>query len=145
LLAAGGEPGSPFGPSMAHPGRAFAPTAALTAGNRGVLVFQLKTKPSPFSKDAPVRAVAFGADRSIGPLQTLTPALANEPVVLPLSGARVLVLWADAHRVGAAIAGLHGRFHRTAAPDGPPPEAGHFNETNRDLRTAGQHVIFAWE
>ena len=145
LLAAGGAPGSPFGPSIARPGRAFAPTAALTADGGGVLVFQLKTKPSPFSTEAPVRAVAFAADGSVGPLQTLTPALAVEPVVLPLSGGRVLALWAGTRRLGAALAGPNGRFHKAAAPGGAPPEPGHGNATNRDLRTAGRYAIFAWE
>jgi hypothetical protein len=145
LLAAAGPPSTPFGPSLPQPGRAFSPIAALTAGDAGVLVFQLKTKPSPFSKEAPVRAVAFGADGSVGSLQTLTPALANEPVVLPLTGGRVLALWADKRRLAAALAGPKGRFRKTAAPGGPPPETGHLNQTNRDLRTAGRYAIFAWE
>jgi hypothetical protein len=110
-----------------------------------VLVFQLKTKPSPFSKEAPVRAVTFGADGSVGSLQTLTPALANEPVVLPLTGGRVLALWADKRRLAAALAGPKGRFRKTTSPGGPPPETGHLNQTNRDLRTAGRYAIFAWE
>lgn len=145
-LAAAGAPGSPFGPSLADPGRAFAPTAALTGRDGGVLVFQVKRKgSSQVSPEDPVRAVAFGVDGSVGPLQTLTPAPASEPAALPLSGGRVLALWAGTRRLGAALAGPDGRFHKTAAPDGAPPEPGHINPTNRDLRTAGRHAIFAWE
>jgi hypothetical protein len=145
LLAAGAAPASPFGPSIDRPYRAFAPTAALTASNRGVLVFQLKTKPAPFSTSAPVRAVTFAADGTFGPLQTLTPARANEPVVMPLSGGRALVVWAERQRIGAALAGPNGRFHKTAGVSGPPPSPGHINPTNRDLHTAGRYAIFAWE
>jgi hypothetical protein len=145
LLAAAGPPGTPFGPSLPQPRRAFSPIAALTADDAGVLVFQLKTKPSPFSKEAPVRAVAFGADGSVGSLQTLTRSLAHEAVALPLNAGRVLALWADKRRLAAALAGPEGRFRKTAAPTGPPPATGHANQTNRDLRTAGRYAIFAWE
>jgi hypothetical protein len=145
LLAAAGPPSTPFGPSLPQPGRAFSPVAALTTGGGGVLVFQLKTKPSPFSKEAPVRAVAFGADGSVGPLQTLTRSLAHEAVALPLTAGRVLALWADKRRLAAALAVPKRRFRKTAAPGGPPPETDHLNSTNRDLRTAGRHAIFAWE
>jgi hypothetical protein len=145
LIAAGAAPASPFGPSIDRPYRVFAPTAALTASNRGVLVFQLKTKRAPFSKEAPVRAVTFAADGTLGPLQTLTPARAHEPVVMPLSGGRALVVWAERQRIGAALTGPNGRFQTTAGPSGPPPNGGHINPTNRDLHTAGRYAIFAWE
>jgi hypothetical protein len=143
LLAA--APASPFGPSIDRPYRAFAPTAALTASNRGVLVFQRKTRRAPFSTEAPVRAVTFAADGTLGPLQTLTHTRANEPVVMPLSGGRALVVWAERQRIGAALAGPNGRFHPTAGVSGPPPSPGHINPTNRDLHTAGRYAIFAWE
>ena len=109
-----------------------------------MLDFQLKTKPSPFSKEAPVRAVAFGPDGSVGSLQTLTRSLAHEAVARPLTGGRVLALWADKRRLAGALAGAKGRFGKTAAPAGPPPQTGHTNQTNRDLRTAGRYAIFAW-
>jgi hypothetical protein len=144
-LLAGAAPAGPFGPSLARPFRAFAPTAALTGFARGVLVFQLKTKPSPFSKDAPVRALTFAADGTFGPLQTLTPAPANEPVVMSLTGGRALALWGERRGIGTALAGPNGRFRRTDAPTGPPPSPGHINPTNRDLHTAGPYAIFAWE
>lgn len=138
-----GAPTSPFGPALdAHtelsrrPLRSRQPTA-------GVLVFAMKTKPSAFSTDAPVRAVAF-TDGSVGPLQTLTPALASEPVVQRLSGGRALALWATTSAIGAALTGPNGHFHATAAPSGPPP-GGHINPTNRDLRTAGRYALFAWD
>jgi hypothetical protein len=145
LLAAGAAPASPFGPSIDRPYRAFAPTAALTADDRGVLVFQLKTKRAPFSRSAPVRAVTFAADGTLGPLQTLTPVRAAEPVVMPLSGGRALAVWAETRAIGAALAGPSGRFHKTAGPSGPPPSGGHINPTNRDFHTAGRYAIFAWE
>jgi hypothetical protein len=144
-LLGAAAPGSPFGPSIVRPYRVFAPTAALTAGHRGLLVFQLKTKPAPFSKEAPVRAVAFATDGTVGPLQTLTPAPANEPVAMPLSSGRAVALWAGRRGIGAALTGPNGRFQKTAAPSGPPPEPGHINPTNRDLHTAGRYAIFAWE
>lgn len=135
LLAAGSTPGSPFGPSLAAPQRAYAPTVALTERDRGVLVFQTKTTRSLDSKEDPVRAVAFAADGSVGPMQTLTSARASEPVAMPLSGRRALALWAGTRRLGAALAGPGGGFQMTAAPDGAPPKPGYINPTNRDLRT----------
>jgi hypothetical protein len=142
---AGAAPASPSGPSLARPNRALAPTAALRSVDRGVLVFQLKTEPSPFSKDAPVRAVTFAADGTFGRLQTLTPARANEPVVMSLTDGRALALWGERRGIGAALAGPNGRFQKTDAPSGPPPTPGHINPTNRDLHTAGPYAIFAWE
>jgi hypothetical protein len=145
VLGAAAAPGGPFGPPIVRPYRAFAPTAALTSGDGGVLVFQLKTKPAPFSREATVRAVGFAADGTVGPQQTLTTARANEPFAMPLSGGRVLVLWAGRRGIGAALTRPNGRFEKTSAPGGPPPGPGHTNPTNRDLRTAGRYAIFAWD
>jgi hypothetical protein len=80
----------------------------------------------------------------VGPLQTLTPALASEPIVQSLSGGRALALWATKNAIGAALAGPNGHFRATAAPSGPPPGA-HINPTNRDLHTAGRYALFAWD
>jgi hypothetical protein len=145
LLAAGGTAGRSFGPTIDRSYRAFAPTAALMAGDRGVLVFQYKTRPAPFSTEAPVQAVTFAADGTMGPPQTLTSAPANEPVVMPLSGGRALAVWAERDAIRAALAGPSGRFHNTAGVSGPPPSAGHINPTNRDFHTAGRYAIVAWE
>jgi hypothetical protein len=145
-LSAAGAPGSAFGPSLSAPGRAFAPLVALTGPDRGVLVFQHKMRgSSQFTPEGSVRAVAFTVDGDVSGLQTLTPAQAVEPAVQPLSGGRALVLWAGARRVGAALAGPDGRFRRTAAPAGGRPDPGHGSQTNRDLRAAGRHAIFAWQ
>src|SRR5215217_5393086 len=122
-LTAAGVPGSPCGPSLPDRGRAFTPTAALTARDRGVLVFQVKRKgSSQFRPTTPVRAGAFGADGSVGPLQTLTPAPAIEPAVLPIAGGRALALWAGTHRLGAPLAEPDGCFHSTATR---PPRSEH--------------------
>lgn len=138
-------PASPFGPSLLRPRRAFLPTAALTAADRGVLVFQLKAKPAPFSREAPVWAVTFATNGTVGTPQMLTPELAYEPVAMSLSGRRALAVWTTRRGIGAALTGPGGRFHTTAVPAGPPPEPGHINPTNRDLHTAGAYAIFAWE
>jgi hypothetical protein len=135
VLGADGVPGPLVGPTVPNPRRAFAPWAVAN-----VIVFQLKTGVQPFSREAPVRAsLASG-----GPLQTLTPTRATEPVAVPLPGGRVLALWATRARLGAAVAGPDGRFQRTSAPSGPPPSPYHTNATNRDVRAAGAHVIVAW-
>ena len=55
------------------------------------------------------------------------------------------MVWAERQRIGAALAGPNGRFHKTAGVSGPPPSPGHINPTNRDLHTAGRYAILAWE
>ncbi|MDA0183275.1 hypothetical protein OJ997_23390 [Solirubrobacter phytolaccae] len=131
-----GTLGAPTGPTVARPNRAFAPWAAPNA-----LVFQLKTKVKPFSREAPVRAASL--TRS-GPLQTLTKELASEPVALPLSGGRTLAVWTTRRGFGAALAGPDGVFAKRTAPAGPAPEIYHSNPTNRDARSAGDYAIVAW-
>jgi len=143
-VGATGTLGAPFGPALANPKRAFAPSAALTSAGRSVLVFQLKTKSQPFSTEAPVRAVAIAADGSLGALQTLTSGRAKEPVVIALSGGRALTMWSGRRGIDARLAGPDGIFRTTAAPKGPPPSPFHSNPTNRDLRTAGRYAIFTW-
>jgi hypothetical protein len=137
-----GALGPPLGPTLDFPKRAFGPSAAFT--NLGaVLVFQLKEMSEPFAQEAPVRAVALGADGTIGALQTLTSGRAKEPVAVPLTGGRVLVVWSGRKGIGASLA-VDGTFGRTAEPKGPPPSPYHSNPTNRDLRSAGRYAIFAW-
>ena len=139
-----GALGAAVGPALRHPGRAFAPSAALTKSGAGVLVFALKPKPEAFGTEAPVRAVTFDAAGRVGRLQTLTTGRAKEPVTMPLSGGRVLTMWSGRRGIGAALAGPDGTFRKTAEPKGPPPRPFHTNSTNRDLRTAGRHAIFTW-
>lgn len=134
VLGADGVPGPLTGPVLENPRRAFAPWAV---GN--TVVFQLKTRVEPFSREAPVRASTNG-----GPLQTLTRQRATEPVALPLPGGRIVALWATRRALGAALAGPDGRFRRTSAPSGPPPSPNHTNPTNRDVRAAGRYVLAAW-
>jgi hypothetical protein len=143
-VRADGTLGAPLGPALRYPGRAFAPSVALTRGGAGVLVFALKTKPEAFASEAPVRAVAFDVAGTLGPLQTLTTGRAKEPVTMPLSGGRALTIWSGRRGIGAALAGPDGSFAKTAEPKGPPPPPFHTNSTNRDLRTAGRYAIFTW-
>jgi hypothetical protein len=125
--------GTPAGPNLPKPNRAFAPWATP-----GALVFLLKSGPKPFSKEAPVRAFAHGK------LQTLTTQAAHEPVALALSDGRTLAVWATRSKFGAALAGPDGHFKPTSAPAGPAPYIFHFNQTNRDIRSAGRWAIVAW-
>jgi hypothetical protein len=133
----------PFGPAIAHPQRAFGPSAAFTSGGR-VLVFSLKTSSQPFETRAPVRAVAISAAGAVGKLQTLTSHKAKEPVVVGLAGGRALTMWSEEASLGASLAGADGTFKKTSVPTGPPPPPFHFNSTNRDLRAGGRYAIFAW-
>lgn len=139
-----GALGAPFGPSLAHPRRAFGPSVAFTSASRGVLVFQLKTSAQPFETRAPVRAAAFGLGGPTEALQTLEGGRAKEPVVMPLAPTGAVVLWSGARGLGAARATARGTFSRIATPKGPPPPPFHSNSTNRDLRTGGRWAIFAW-
>jgi hypothetical protein len=132
-----GTLGAAQGPTVANPRRAFAPWATPAA-----IVFQLKTAPKPFSREAPIRAASLAIPNA--PLQTLTRQLATEPVALPLSDGRTLALWATRTRLGAALAGPSGRFKPVRAPQGPAPDVNHSNSTNRDARTAGDYAIVAW-
>ncbi|HEY1538486.1 MAG TPA: hypothetical protein VGF63_03735 [Solirubrobacteraceae bacterium] len=140
-----GALGTPFGPAISNPARAFAPSAALTSQGRAVLVYQQKQSSQPFETRAPVFAVAIAAGGTVGPIQTLTTGLAKEPVVMALSGGRALTVWSGAKGIGASLAGPDGAFEKTAEPKGPPPPAFHTNSTNRDLRTGGRWAIFTWE
>ena len=132
-----GSLGAPVGPTVARASRAFAPWAAP-----GAIVFQLKSAPKPFSREAPIRAAALTTPGA--PLQTLTRQLATEPVALPLDGNRTLALWATRTRFGAALAGPDGTFRSIKAPKGAPPAVYHTNSTNRDVRAAGAYAIVAW-
>ena len=106
-----------------------------------MIVFQLKSAPKPFSREAPIRAAALTPGAR---LQTLTRQLATEPVALPLDGNRTLALWATRTRFGAALAGPAGTFRPVKAPKGAPPAIYHTNSTNRDVRAAGAYAIVAW-
>ncbi len=143
-VAADGALGPLVGPTLARPSRAFAPWAAPTGAATGAIVFQLKERVEPFSREAPVRAVALRADGSVGPVQMLTGKRASEPVGLPISGGRVLAVWATRSALGAALAGQDGRFKRITAPTGRPPAPNHTNSTNRDARSAGRYAIVTW-
>jgi hypothetical protein len=141
-----GTLGSPFGPSIANPGRAFGPSVALTEGARGVMVFQQKTSSQPFETRAPVHAVAISAD-GLGRVQTLETGRAKEPVVMALVAPGVLgtlAMWSGERGLGAARSTSHGVFSKVSTPKGPPPPPFHTNSTNRDLRTGGRWAIFAW-
>ncbi|HEY4098610.1 MAG TPA: hypothetical protein VGM33_24010 [Baekduia sp.] len=130
--------------ALDQPGRALRPSVAPIGGRGAALVFGLKDGPLPFATQAPVRAVALAADGTAGPLQTLTGGAASEPVALPLSGSRVLAIWAGTRGWGAALAGPDGRFAPFPTAPGPPPTAAHTNATNRDVATAGRYVAIAW-
>jgi hypothetical protein len=135
----------PFGTvALDQPGRALRPSIAPLGSGGAALVFGLKDGPLPFATQAPVRAVALAADGTAGPLQTLTSGAAAEPVALPLSGSRVLAIWAGARGWGAALAGPDGRFAPFPAAPGAPPTTAHTNATNRDVATAGRYVAIAW-
>jgi hypothetical protein len=143
LLPQTGVPGSAFGPPLDHPRRAFSPTAAPTRSGGGVLVFALKTRPSPFSAQAPLAAVTFDAGGRVGPLQTLTSARASFPFLGSLSRGRALVVWAGSRGLGAALAGSNGEFQATSAPVGKSPIP--YGDSTRDLSTAGRYALFAWQ
>ena len=127
-------------PRLEHPNRAFGPWAV-----RRSLIFQLKDGVQAFSREAPVKAVTFNVDGSLGRLQTLTEERATEPIGLALDGGGTFALWATRERLGAVLAGADGAFHRIAAPSGPPPQRYHYNSTNRDARSGGRYVIVGWD
>ncbi len=135
----------PFGiPALEHPNRAFGPSIAPLGAGAAALVFSLKAKPSPFSKLAPVKAVALRDGAAPGAIQTLTTKEAGEPVAVALSRGRVLALWSGTRGFGAALAGPDGTFRKTAEPPGPPPEPFHTNPTNRSISTAGSYALVGW-
>ena len=111
---------------------------------RNALIFQRKDAPQAFSREAPVKAVTFETDGSLGRMQTLTRVRATEPIGLALAGGGTLAVWATRERLDAAFAGADGRFHGISAPAGPPPERFHTNSTNRDARAAGRYAIVTW-
>jgi hypothetical protein len=126
-------------PDLDHPTRSFGAWAV-----RKTLLFQRKDGPRPFSREAPVKAVTFEADGSLGRMQTLTRKPATEPIGLALAGGGTLAVWANRERLDAALARADGRFRGISAPSGPPPERSHYNSTNRDARAAGRFAIVTW-
>jgi hypothetical protein len=126
-------------PDLDHPNRSFGAWAVGTS-----LIFQRKEGPQPFSREAPVKAVTFAADGSLGRVQTLTRRRATEPIGLALAGGGTLAVWATRERLGAALAAADGRFRGISAPSGPPPERYHYNSTNRDARSGGHFAIVTW-
>ena len=143
-----GETGDPValgGPQLDVPGRAFGPSVAPLAAGGASLVFQLKDGSQPFARQAPVKAVRITANGTVGRLQTLTSRPAQEPVAVPLTGSRALVVWSGTRGFGAALADSRGAYRTVAPPVGPPPSSGHSNPTNRDVASAGRYVLVAWD
>ena len=126
-------------PDLDHPNRSFGAWAV-----RKSLIFQRKDGPQAFSREAPVKAVTFEADGSLGRMQTLTRVRATEPIGLALAGGGTLAVWATRERLDAAFAGADGRFRGISAPAGAPPEPYHTNSTNRDARAGGRYAIVTW-
>ncbi|HUR87131.1 MAG TPA: hypothetical protein VMY78_17510 [Solirubrobacteraceae bacterium] len=131
-------------PALERPNRAFGPSIAPLGAGAAALVFSLKDKPSPFSKLAPIKAVALRDGAAPGRIQTLTTKEASEPVAVALSAGRVLALWSGTRGWGAALAGPDGTFRASAEPPGPPPEPFHTNPTNRSISTAGSYALVGW-
>jgi hypothetical protein len=126
-------------PDLDHPNRSFGAWAV-----RKALIFQRKDGPQPFSREAPVKAITFAVDGSLGRVQTLTRVRSTEPIGLALDGGGTLALWATRKRLDAAFAGADGRFRGISAPSGAPPEPYHTNSTNRDARAGGRYAIVTW-
>ena len=111
---------------------------------RKALIFQRKDGPQPFSREAPVKAVTFEADGSLGRMQTLTRVPRHRADRARARRRRDARGLGHARALDAAFAGADGRFRGISAPAGPPPEPYHTNSTNRDARAGGRYAIVTW-
>jgi hypothetical protein len=146
LVSPVGTLGPLSGPALPQPGRAFGPSAVELGAGRRLLVGSLRDRPAAFSPLAPVAAAVIGADGTLANgMPFVTHARSSEPIALPLSGGRALVLWTGDRGWGVRLASPAGALRTTVAPPQGGPAPFHFNATNRDARSSRRHVIVAWE
>ncbi|MCU1677082.1 MAG: hypothetical protein JWM93_1840 [Frankiales bacterium] len=134
---------SPFaGPRIPLPRRTFGAVAAPVAGGAVGLVWQQKTRPEGFSREAPVMATTISATGRPGTTVRLSARKGSEPQIAALEGGAITV-WDDAGRLAAARRTSRG-WARIAPPRGAVVRF-HDYVTNRQLVTAGTSAVFIWE
>ena len=112
----------------------------LDGSGRVVLVYQEKTRPQAFSREAPVHASVAGR-----PARRLTSRQAYQPTVRPLGSGAIAVWQEPGAKWGVAIE-RGGRFASAPAPTGPGPEL-HLGEDFHyayDLATNGKYAVLTW-
>jgi hypothetical protein len=140
----GGQLHQPAGPTLAQPDKAFG-AWGLPASDADVLVWQEKTRSTPFSTEAPVRAVRITLNGKVGKPKTLDSSQkAFEPHVARLRPNRVLIVWGHP-AIQVAVYRAQRGFFRIAAPHGSATLGGTDFNVNRDLAANDAGVAaFAW-
>ena len=98
-------------PDLDHPNRSFGAWAV-----RNVADLPAQGRAQAFSREAPVKAVTFEADGSLGRMQTLTRERATEPIGLALTGGGTLAVWATRERLGRRVRGRRRPLPRHLRP-----------------------------
>ena len=140
---AGGVFGAPLAAPVKRAGLAFGPVVAIDGSGRSALVYQEKTAPKAFSRDAPVWVVTAPRGGAFGARQALDRGLARFPQLRPYRSGAIVAWEAPKHRWGVAVE-RNGRFASGPAPSGGPSAAGEDSIRSRDLATAGRYAALAW-
>jgi hypothetical protein len=140
----GGPLHAPAGPVLSAPDKAFEPWG-LPASDADVLVWQEKTRSTPFSVEAPIRAARVTFDGKVGKPRTLDPSQkAVEPHVARLRPNRVLIVWGHP-AIRAAVYRASRGFASISAPRGEATYGGTDFNVNRDLAANDRGVAaFVW-
>jgi hypothetical protein len=140
----GGPLRQPAGPVLAQPDKAFG-AWGLPASDADVLVWQEKTRSTPFSIEAPVRAARVTFGGKVGKAHTLDSSQkAIEPHVARVRPGRVLVVWGHP-AIRAALYRASRGFARISAPHGEATYRGTDFSVNRDLAANDRGVAaFVW-
>ena len=140
----GGQLHESAGPSLAQPDKAFG-AWGLPASDADVLVWQEKTRSTPFSTEAPVRAVRVTLNGKVGRPKTLdTSQKAFEPHIARLRPGRVLIVWSRP-AIRVAVYRAQRGFFRITAPRGNATLGGTDFNVNRDLAANDAGIAaFVW-
>jgi hypothetical protein len=137
--------GAPLRAPVRRPSRGLAPDVTIDGSGRSVLVFQEKTKPRAFSRNAPVYATVASAGATFTARSRLDGGEAYQPTVRRLGPGAIAAWQRPGSRWGVAIE-RDGRFHRAPAPRGPGPMM-HLGEDFNyayDLAGNGDYAVLAW-
>ncbi|HEY5195552.1 MAG TPA: hypothetical protein VIJ51_00835 [Solirubrobacteraceae bacterium] len=123
----------------------YAPQAAFLGSLRLAVLWQVKTRPTPFADtgsvvEATLDAGRFGAPRSAGSVED-----ADDPQVAAMTDQQVLVLSTRTHRFAAQIVTRAGILRSIAPPHGVALQIhGAGAGADRDLASTGRYAIATW-
>jgi hypothetical protein len=136
-----------FAPALAAPvlsaNRAFGPVVAIDGAGRDVLVYQEKTRSTPFSRSAPIYAVAATPGGAPAARQLLDRSDAYLPLVRGYRDGAIAAWETPRNRWRVSIE-RRGTFTPAPAPSGGPSRVGEDFNYSRDMSTGGRYVVLCW-